>query len=79
MVVELFIDYGDRIPSEGGVLLVSNYCSFMDLLLLTVAVNRPIRFVCYHYMSEVPVLWELVTGLGGFPLDNPTYRKKHFF
>ncbi|MGD1715220.1 hypothetical protein [Dapis sp. BLCC M172] len=30
-------------------------------------------------MSQVPLLREVVTGLGGFPLDHPTQRKKHFF
>jgi 1-acyl-sn-glycerol-3-phosphate acyltransferase len=74
-----FLHHADRIPTEGAVLLVSNHRSFMDPLLLTVAVNRPIRFACHHYMGQVPVLREVVTGLGCFPLDDPSHRQKHFF
>lgn len=75
----IFIHHANRIPSEGGILVVSNHRSFMDPLLLTVAVNRPIRFACHHYMGQVPVLREVVKGLGCFPLDNPSHRQKHFF
>ncbi|MGB3508044.1 MAG: lysophospholipid acyltransferase family protein [Microcoleaceae cyanobacterium] len=75
----VFFDHADRIPSEGGILVVSNHRSFMDPLLLTVAMNRPIRFACHHYMGQVPLLREVVTGLGCFPLDDPSHRQKHFF
>ncbi|MDJ0555759.1 MAG: lysophospholipid acyltransferase family protein [Microcoleaceae cyanobacterium MO_207.B10] len=75
----IFFHHGDRIPTEGGILVVSNHRSFMDPLLLTVAVNRPIRFACHHYMGQVPLLREVVTGLGCFPLDDHSHRQKHFF
>jgi 1-acyl-sn-glycerol-3-phosphate acyltransferase len=75
----MFIHHADRIPAEGAILVVSNHRSFMDPLLLTVAVNRPIRFACHHYMGQVPFLRDVVTGLGCFPLDAPTHRQQHFF
>ncbi len=74
-----FTYHADRIPLEGSVLVVSNHRSFMDPLLLTVAVNRQIRFACHHYMGQVPVLREVVTGLGCFPLDNSTHKQQNFF
>ncbi|WP_426548481.1 hypothetical protein [Dapis sp. BLCC M126] len=51
----------------------------MDPSLIAVSFNRQILFACHHYMSQVPLVWEVATGLGGFPLDYPTHRKKHFF
>ncbi|NET43847.1 1-acyl-sn-glycerol-3-phosphate acyltransferase [Okeania sp. SIO2B3] len=74
-----FVYHADRIPSEGGIIVVSNHRSFMDPLLLTVAVNRQIKFACHHYMGQVPVLREMVTGLGCFPLDNSSRRQQGFF
>ncbi|NEQ77054.1 MAG: 1-acyl-sn-glycerol-3-phosphate acyltransferase [Okeania sp. SIO2C9] len=74
-----FVYHADRIPSEGGIIVVSNHRSFMDPLLLTVAVNRQIKFACHHYMGQVPVLREMVTALGCFPLDNSIHRQQDFF
>ncbi|WP_293073834.1 hypothetical protein [Okeania sp. SIO3B5] len=51
----------------------------MDPFLLTVAVNRQIKFACHHYMDKVPVLREMVTALGCFPLDNSIHRQQDFF
>ncbi|NEP76958.1 MAG: 1-acyl-sn-glycerol-3-phosphate acyltransferase [Okeania sp. SIO3C4] len=74
-----FVYHADRIPSEGGIIVVSNHRSFMDPLLLTVAVNRQIKFACHHYMGQVPLLREMVTALGCFPLDNSIHRQQDFF
>ena len=74
-----FVYHADRIPSAGAILVVSNHRSFMDPLLLTVAVNRQIKFACHHYMGQVPVMREMVTALGCFPLDNSSHRQQDFF
>lgn len=75
----MFVYHQDRIPRQEPVLVVSNHRSFMDPVLLTVAVNRPIRFACHHYMGQVPMLKDIVTALGCFPLDEPSQRQRHFF
>ncbi|HEY9696635.1 MAG TPA: lysophospholipid acyltransferase family protein [Trichocoleus sp.] len=74
-----FFHHQDRVPSEGAVLVVSNHRSFLDAPLLMAAMNRSIRFACHHYMGEVPVLREVVTRLGCFPLDTPDQRQQSFF
>lgn len=71
--------YRDRVPSEGAVVIVSNHRSFMDAPLLMLAMNRPIRFACHHYMGEVPVLRDIVTRWGCFPLGAPNDRQQSFF
>jgi len=76
----LFLYYEDRIPQQGPVLVVSNHRSFMDAPTLMAALNRPIRFACHHYMGQVPVMREIVTGqLGCFPLEVPEHRQQSFF
>lgn len=75
----MFVYHENRVPREDAVLLVSNHRSFMDPVVLTVAVDRPIRFACHHYMGQVPLLREAVRGLGCFPLEEPQHRQQHFF
>ncbi|PZV15639.1 MAG: 1-acyl-sn-glycerol-3-phosphate acyltransferase [Leptolyngbya sp.] len=71
--------YRDRVPQDGAVLVIGNHRSFMDAPLLMTAVQRPIRFACHHYMGEVPIMREVVTKLGCFPLGSPEQRRQSFF
>lgn len=76
---QMFLNREDRIPQQGPVLVVSNHRSFLDPLLLTAALSRQIRFACHHYMGQVPVIREVVTSFGAFPLEQPEHRQQHFF
>ncbi|MDJ0703365.1 MAG: lysophospholipid acyltransferase family protein [Leptolyngbyaceae cyanobacterium MO_188.B28] len=71
--------YRERVPLTRNVLVVSNHRSFLDAPLLMAVLNRPVRFACHHYMSQVPILREMVTAFGAFPLDAPNQRQKTFF
>jgi 1-acyl-sn-glycerol-3-phosphate acyltransferase len=73
------IHYSERIPATNNILVVSNHRSFLDAPLLMSAMNRPVRFACHHYMSQVPLLREMVSVMGAFPLDAPHQRQKLFF
>ncbi|MCC5659686.1 1-acyl-sn-glycerol-3-phosphate acyltransferase [Nostoc sp. XA010] len=77
---QMFRYYEDRIPQDASVLVVSNHRSFMDALVLMAALSSPIRFACHHYMGQVPVMREIVTGqLGCFPLEETQNRQQSFF
>ncbi|MGL5080933.1 MAG: lysophospholipid acyltransferase family protein [Microcoleaceae cyanobacterium] len=76
---QMSLHHRNLIPQTGSVLVVSNHRSFMDPIVLTAAVGRPIRFACHHYMGQVPLLRELVTTLGAFPLEDPQHRPQEFF
>jgi 1-acyl-sn-glycerol-3-phosphate acyltransferase len=75
----LSLYYEERIPKECAVLVVSNHRSFMDAPLLMAALNRPIRFACHHYMSQVPLLREMIHNLGCFPLEAGEQKQYSFF
>lgn len=79
MGTQLFVHHEDRIPDHAAVLVVSNHRSFMDAPLLMAALGHPIRIACHHYMGQVPVMREIVTQLGCFPLDEPHHRQQNFF
>ncbi|WP_193196380.1 lysophospholipid acyltransferase family protein [Nostoc sp. MG11] len=77
---QMFRYYEDRIPQDASVLVVSNHRSFMDALVLMTALSSPIRFACHHYMGQVPIMREIVTGqLGCFPLEETRNRQQSFF
>ncbi|MCP4333378.1 MAG: MFS transporter [Gammaproteobacteria bacterium] len=46
----------DNIPAEGPALLVCNHVSFVDALVLAGCIRRPIRFVMYYRIFELPIL-----------------------
>ncbi len=46
----------ERIPEEGPAVLVCNHVTFVDALVIMAACRRPIRFVTYHRVYDLPVL-----------------------
>jgi len=46
----------DNIPDEGPALLICNHVSFVDALVLAGCIRRPIRFVMYYQIFELPLL-----------------------
>ena len=50
------VDGAEHVPEEGAVLLVCNHVSFMDSLLLMANLRRPVRFVMYYKIFNLPWL-----------------------
>ncbi|WP_029888998.1 MFS transporter [Polycyclovorans algicola] len=46
----------DHIPDEGPAVIVCNHVSFVDAVILGGNIRRPVRFVMYHKIYNVPVL-----------------------
>ena len=46
----------ERIPEKGGAIIVCNHVSYVDALLLAGAVRRPIRFIMFKPIFDMPVL-----------------------
>ncbi len=58
----------ENIPDEGPALLVCNHVSFVDALVLAGCVRRPIRFVMYYKIFELPVLSFVFRTAGAIPI-----------
>lgn len=58
----------ELIPDEGAALLVCNHVSFVDALLIGGAVRRPIRFVMYYKIYNLPVLNFIFRTAGTIPI-----------
>ncbi|MCZ6888148.1 MAG: MFS transporter [Gammaproteobacteria bacterium] len=46
----------DNVPDEGAAIIVCNHVSFVDALLLAGAIRRPIRFVMFKAIFDIPLL-----------------------
>ncbi|MGZ5094445.1 MAG: 1-acyl-sn-glycerol-3-phosphate acyltransferase, partial [Burkholderiales bacterium] len=46
----------EKIPEEGAAIVVCNHVSFVDALVISAGCRRPIRWVMYHRIFELPLL-----------------------
>ncbi|TNE81786.1 MAG: MFS transporter [Gammaproteobacteria bacterium] len=61
----------DQIPLRGAAIIVCNHVSYVDALLLAGAVRRPIRFIMYKPIYELPVLNFIFRTGGAIPICSP--------
>ena len=60
----------DNIPEKGGALFVCNHMSFVDGLLLIASTDRPIRFLVYKGIYELPVVKPFAKMLRAIPISS---------
>ena len=57
-----------NIPREGPALLICNHISFVDPVILGAIVDRPVRFVMYHKIYELPIAHKLFKQAKAIPI-----------
>ena len=60
----------DNLPEEGACIIVSNHISFFDALLLGGAFKRPVRFVMFEPIYNIPVLKQFFKSVGAIPINS---------
>ena len=62
--------YGsENVPEKGGLLICVNHLSNNDAVLVGSNIKRRLRFMAKKELFKVPVLKNIVTKLGAFPID----------
>ncbi len=56
------------IPAQGGVLLVCNHVSFLDVFFVGIPLRRPLNYVARSTLF-LPVLGMFIRSVGGFPIQ----------
>jgi len=59
----------EKIPAEGPAVIASNHPSYLDPVLLSLQVERPIRFMAWDALFRVPLLGAFMRLFGAFPVD----------
>lgn len=56
-------------PKEGGVIVCANHTSFLDVIVLGVALDRPVRYLAKAELFRIPVLRSLIKALGAYSVE----------
>ena len=59
----------ENVPATGGAVISANHPSYLDPILLSLQVKRPILFMAWDALFRVPVMGALLRLLGAFPVD----------
>jgi len=72
----------DNIPNEGAALLTCNHISFIDPMILGGYIRRPIRFVTYYKIYNIPVMHWIFRAAKAIPIagykENPEMYERAF-
>jgi acyl-[acyl-carrier-protein]-phospholipid O-acyltransferase/long-chain-fatty-acid--[acyl-carrier-protein] ligase len=60
----------DNLPEKGGALFVCNHLSLVDVLLLQAATDRPIRFLIYQPIYDLPFVKPFARMMRGIPISS---------
>ena len=59
----------EKLPAKGPAVVSANHPSYLDPALLSLQVQRPIRFMAWDRLFRVPLLGGLMRLFGAFPVD----------
>ena len=72
----------ENIPDEGPAVLICNHVSFVDALVLAGCVRRPLRFVMYYRIFQLPVLSFVFRTANAIPIagarEDPAMMEQAF-
>jgi 1-acyl-sn-glycerol-3-phosphate acyltransferase len=62
--------YGmENLPKKGGVLILSNHQSFLDPILLSLLLTRPMSYLAKAELFKNPIFGRLIRALHAFPVE----------
>ena len=61
----------EHVPDEGAALLVCNHVSYMDALILAAVIPRPVRFVMYYRIFNIPFMNWIFRTARAIPIASP--------
>ena len=68
LMFDLKVYGSNRVPNEGGVLLISNHQSYLDPVLLGVRLKRPLSYLAKSELFTNKAFSWLIRSLGAFPV-----------
>jgi len=72
----------ENVPDEGPALIVCNHVSYMDALILAATIPRPVRFVMYYKIFQIPVMRWIFRTAKAIPIagakEDPALMQRAF-
>ena len=72
----------DHVPEDGAALIVCNHVSYMDALILSATIPRPVRFVMYYRIFNIPVMRWIFRTAKAIPIagarEDPALMQRAF-
>ncbi|MBF0122170.1 MAG: MFS transporter [Candidatus Omnitrophica bacterium] len=68
-VYKLRVVNSDQVPEEGGALLIANHISYVDAVLILAALKRPVRYIMYRGIYDLPIINLFCRVLKVIPID----------
>lgn len=59
----------EHIPGDGGLIIVPNHQTYADPPLVTIPVRRPVYYMAWSRLFDIPVFNRLIRLLRAFPVD----------
>ncbi len=59
----------EKLPQSGPAVVAANHPSYLDPMLLSLQVKRPIHFMAWDALFKVPLVGALIRLFGAFPVD----------
>jgi acyl-[acyl-carrier-protein]-phospholipid O-acyltransferase/long-chain-fatty-acid--[acyl-carrier-protein] ligase len=69
-IYRICVEGRDNIPETGGALFVANHMSFVDGLLLIASTDRPIRFLVYKAIYDLPYVKPFAKIIRAIPISS---------
>ena len=69
-IYRLRVEGRKNVPETGGALLVANHMSFVDALFLIASIDRPIRFIIFKDIYELPFIKPFAKAIRAIPISS---------
>ena len=69
-IYRISVEGRENIPETGGALFVSNHASFVDALLLIASTDRPIRFLIFKDIYDLPFVKPFAKMIRAIPISS---------
>jgi len=59
----------EHVPASGAAVIAANHPSYLDPILLSLRIDRPVRFMAWDALFRIPLLGQALRLFGAFPVD----------
>lgn len=68
-IFRITVTGAENLPEEGGCILCANHTSLNDVFVICVSIPRQPRFMAKKELFRIPILAQIIRGMGAFPVD----------